>query len=199
MAYPRHSPAERGSPLSLRERNPPQADSWRERREVRTSPWLKYGKWPKTARNGPEWPTWSTNFLSGQRPIFGPPGHHLTRLPDTKRPKWPKMARKSKRIALFEDLKGGENPLTGPRLKPPKRLLVFPFPGNPVGAGHQANGNAVRAKLVVPTPAAYSNREKGRFSLVRQLNAFCRNQSAIALFGKHLHLTFDHRSCIFLN
>jgi len=134
MAYSRPSPAKLGSPLSIKERNPRQADPWRERPEVRTPPWLKSGKWPKTAQNGSEWPPWSTLFLSGQRPIFGLPGRLPTHLPDTK---WPQMAPNGteiKKIALSEDFKVGGNPFAGPRFKPPKRWLVFPLQGNPEGA-----------------------------------------------------------------
>ena len=68
---------------------------------------------------------------------------------------------------------------------PPFRLLsqsfALPLLGNLETAGQQVNGNMLRAKPVVPAPAGYSSREKGLFPLVRQLNAYCRYQNAMAL------------------
>ena len=86
--------------------------------EVRKSPWLNSGKRPKAAQNGPEWPTRSTHFLSGQRPIFGPPGRHPTHFSDTKRPQMAQNGAEIKKIPIFEGLEGSGNPLAGPRFKP---------------------------------------------------------------------------------
>jgi len=84
--------------------------------------------------------------------------------------------------------------LTGPRFRLLSRSLDFPLPGNLAGAGHQAKGNMLRANPVVPARAGYSNREKGSFSLVRQRNACCRNENAIALSAGLASIADTYRS-----
>ena len=105
------------------------------------SPWLQAGKRPKTAQNGPEWPTWSTHFLSGQRPIFGPPGRLLTHIPDTKRPQMARNGTENKKVALSEELKGGGNPLVVPRFRLLNRSFVLPLPGKLEGSSPEGKGN----------------------------------------------------------
>ena len=110
MAHSRYSPATLRSPLSSGTRIPPQLDLWRERPQVRTSPWLKPGKWPKTARNGP--PGLPISYLDSG-PFSGHRGAIRPAFQIRNGPKWPKMARKSKKLHYLCIPKANGNSLTG--------------------------------------------------------------------------------------
>ena len=134
-------------------------------------------KRPGMARNGP--PGLPISYLDS-----GPFSGHRAPSDPSSRYETTQMAQNGaeiKKIALSEYPERGENSLAGPRFRPPERWLVFLFPVNLEVAGQQTNGNLLRARPVVPAPLGTSNREKGRFCLVRQLNAYCRNQSATVL------------------
>jgi len=197
MAHLRPGLPKLGSPLSPRARIPRQADPWRESPEVRKSPWIKV--W-KVAQNGPKrpgmahpvypFPIWTAAHIRATGTPSDPSSRYETAQSG---PKW----RGNQKIALSEDPKSGEDPLTGPCFRLSNRSLNFPLPGNLAAAGHQANGNALWGRPIVPAPEGYSNREKGRFPLVRQLNAYCRNQNAIAL-GLSIGLAPKVPSCIMI-
>ncbi len=107
MAHSRPGPANLRSSLSLKGRIPPQADPWRGRLEERTSPWLQAGKWPKMARDGP--PGLPFSYLESG-PFSGHRGAIRPTFQIRNGPKWPKMARKSKKLHYLKTLRPA-NPL----------------------------------------------------------------------------------------